>query len=83
MASEWAAHGIQANGIGPGFMLTDMNEPLAADQAFDDWVKSRTPARRWGQPEELAGTAVYLASHASDFVNGQFLYVDGGMISVL
>ena len=64
-------------------MLTDMNEALAADETFDGWVKSRTPARRWGQPEELAGTAVYLASHASDFVNGQFLYVDGGMISVL
>ncbi len=83
MASEWAAHGIQTNGIGPGFMLTDMNEQLAADPAFDGWVKSRTPARRWGKPEELAGTAIYLASSASDFVNGQIVYVDGGMISVL
>ena len=83
MAVEWAQHGIQANAIGPGYMLTDMNEALIANPEFDAWVKGRTPARRWGKPEELAGTAVFLASPASDYVNGQIIYVDGGMISVL
>lgn len=83
MAAEWSPHGIQANAIGPGYMLTDMNAALVADPAFDAWVKGRTPARRWGRPEELAGTCVYLASAASDYVSGQIIYVDGGMISVL
>ena len=83
MAAEWVASGIQANAIGPGYMLTDMNEALVANKDFDNWVKSRTPAGRWGQPEELVGTAVFLASSASDYVNGQIIYVDGGMLSVL
>jgi gluconate 5-dehydrogenase len=83
MTAEWAAHGIQANAIGPGYMLTDMNQALVNDPAFDGWVKGRTPARRWGRPDELIGTVVYLASAASDYVSGQIIYVDGGMISVL
>lgn len=83
MAAEWGELGIQANAIGPGYMITDMNEALIANPAFDAWVKARTPARRWGRPEELAGTAIYLASAASDYVNGQIIYADGGMISVL
>ncbi|GGH43706.1 SDR family oxidoreductase [Frigidibacter albus] len=83
MAAEWAEHGIQANAIGPGYMITDMNEALISNPAFDAWVKGRTPARRWGRPEELAGTAIFLASAASDYVNGQIIYADGGMISVL
>jgi gluconate 5-dehydrogenase len=83
MAAEWAEHGIQANAIGPGYMATEMNQALLANPAFDAWVKGRTPARRWGQPGELAGTAVYLASAASDYVNGQIIYVDGGMLAVL
>jgi len=83
MAAEWGEHGIQANAIGPGYMITDMNQALIDDPKFDAWVKGRTPARRWGRPEELAGTAVFLASAASDYVNGQIIYVDGGMISVL
>lgn len=83
MAAEWAAHGIQANAIGPGYMLTDMNEALVNDPAFNGWVIGRTPSRRWGKPEELAGTVVYLASAASDYVNGQIVYVDGGMLAVL
>lgn len=83
MAAEWGEHGIQANAIGPGYMLTDMNEALIANPTFDAWVKGRTPARRWGRPDELGGTAVYLSSAASDYVNGQIIYVDGGMISVL
>ena len=83
MAAEWGEHGIQANAIGPGYMLTDMNEALTSNPEFDAWVKGRTPARRWGKPEELAGTAIYLSSVASDYVNGQIIYADGGMISVL
>ena len=83
MTAEWAAHGIQANAIGPGYMLTDMNQALIDNPTFDAWVKGRTPARRWGKPEELIGAAVFLASSASDYVNGQIIYVDGGMLSVL
>lgn len=83
MAAEWAGAGIQANAIGPGYMLTDMNEALVNDPTFDAWVKGRTPAGRWGAPDELVGTAVFLASDASNYVNGQMIYVDGGMISVL
>ncbi|WP_299656254.1 SDR family oxidoreductase [uncultured Jannaschia sp.] len=83
MAAEWAGAGIQANAIGPGYMLTDMNEALVNDPTFDAWVKGRTPAGRWGAPDELVGTAVFLASDASNYVNGQMIYVDGGMLSVL
>jgi gluconate 5-dehydrogenase len=83
MAAEWGEMGIQANAIGPGYMVTDMNEALLANPEFDAWVKSRTPMRRWGLPEELAGTAIYLASDASNYVSGQIIYADGGMISVL
>lgn len=83
MTAEWASHNIQANAIGPGYMLTDMNQALIENPAFDAWVKGRTPARRWGRPEELIGVAVFLASSASDYVNGQIVYVDGGMVSVL
>jgi gluconate 5-dehydrogenase len=83
MAAEWGEHGLQANAIGPGYMLTDMNQALVDNPAFDAWVKGRTPARRWGRPDELVGTAVFLASAASDYVNGQIIYVDGGMLAVL
>ncbi|MEM5340798.1 SDR family oxidoreductase [Paraburkholderia azotifigens] len=83
MSAEWAAHDIQANAIGPGYILTDMNAPLVADESFDTWVKNSNPARRWGKPEELVGTAVYLASAASSYVNGQIIYVDGGWLAVL
>ncbi|MCJ9671423.1 MULTISPECIES: SDR family oxidoreductase [unclassified Neorhizobium] len=83
MAAEWAQHGIQANAIGPGYMLTDMNQALVDNPDFDAWVKGRTPAKRWGRPEELVGAAVFLASSASDYVNGQIIYVDGGMSVVL
>ena len=83
MAAEWTEHGIQANAIGPGYMATEMNTALLQNPAFDAWVKGRTPARRWGRPDELAGTAVYLASAASDYVSGQIIYVDGGMLAVL
>jgi gluconate 5-dehydrogenase len=83
MTAEWAEHGIQINGIGPGYMITDMNEALLSNPQFDGWVKSRTPSRRWGKPEELAGAAIFLASSASDYISGQMIYVDGGMLAVL
>ena len=83
MTAEWAGHGIQANAIGPGYMITDMNQALIDNPTFDAWVKGRTPSKRWGRPEELVGTAVFLASGASDYVNGQIIYVDGGMLAVL
>lgn len=83
MTAEWAGHNIQANAIGPGYMLTDMNQALIDNPSFDAWVKGRTPAGRWGRPEELVGVAVFLASNASNYVSGQIIYVDGGMVSVL
>ncbi|KPK86698.1 MAG: gluconate 5-dehydrogenase [Bacteroides sp. SM23_62_1] len=81
MAVEWAKYNIQVNGIGPGYFKTDMTKPLADDPEFDLWLKKRTPAGRWGEPEELVGTAVYLASGASSFMNGQVIYVDGGFLA--
>ena len=83
MAAEWAQFGIQVNAIGPGYIQTDMNTALINNPEFDAWVKASNPAKRWGQPEELMGTAVFLASRASDYVNGQIIYVDGGWLSVL
>lgn len=83
MAVEWGPHGIQTNGIGPGYILSEMTAHLAAKPEFDAWVKSRTPAGRWGTPEDLGGAVVFLASAASDFVNGQVLYVDGGWLAGL
>ncbi|OCX58138.1 gluconate 5-dehydrogenase [Thioclava sp. SK-1] len=83
MAAEWGELGIQSNAIGPGYMLTDMNEALVNDPKFDAWVKGRTPMRRWGAPEELAGLAIFLAADASNYVSGQLIFADGGMASVL
>lgn len=83
MCAEWAEHNLQINGIGPGYFETEMTAPLVQDEQFSGWVRRRTPAGRWGQPHELAGAAVFLASRASDFVNGQIIYVDGGMLAVL
>ncbi|NIA16547.1 MAG: SDR family oxidoreductase [Nitrospiraceae bacterium] len=78
MAVEWAPYNIQANAIAPGYFKTDFTAPLAADKQFDAWVKMRTPAARWGDPQELNGLAVFLASEASSFVTGQVIGVDGG-----
>jgi len=83
MTVEWAKHNIQANGVGPGYFATEMNRALYEDPKFDAWIKGRTPAGRWGDPSELVGTAVFLASRASDFVNGQIVYVDGGILAAL
>ena len=83
MAVEWAASGIQANAIGPGYMLTDMNQALVNNADFNNWLMSRIPAKRWGRPEELIGAAIFFASTASDYVNGQIIYVDGGMLAAM
>src|SRR6202140_1798365 len=83
MAVEWAGSGIQANAIGPGYMLTDMNQGLMENTDFNAWLMSRIPAKRWGRPDELVGAAVFLASSASDYVNGQIIYVDGGMLAAM
>jgi gluconate 5-dehydrogenase len=83
MAVEWAASGIQANAIGPGYMLTDMNQALVANPDFNQWLMSRIPSKRWGRPDELVGAAIFLASDASNYVNGQIIYVDGGMLAAM
>ena len=85
IASEYGQYNIQCNGIGPGYIATPQTAPLRETQPdgsrhpFDTFILSRTPVERWGNPEDLAGPAVFLASEASDFVNGQILYVDGGI----
>lgn len=84
MATEWGKHNIQTNGIGPGYFATSQTAPIRVDgHPFNDFIINRTPAARWGNPEDLAGTAVFLASKASDFVNGQIVYVDGGILATI
>lgn len=83
MAVEWAKYNIQVNGIGPGFIVTEMSKALLEDQKFDAMVRSRTPAGRWGEPSDLAGAAIFLASRAADFITGQIIYVEGGLLSAL
>jgi gluconate 5-dehydrogenase len=83
MAAEWAQHDIQANAIGPGYIATEMNRALLEDPKFDAWVKGRTPSGRWGKPEDLIGVTVFLASPSSNYVNGQIIYVDGGLLAVI
>ncbi|NYI07360.1 SDR family oxidoreductase [Allostreptomyces psammosilenae] len=83
MCADWGPHGIQVNGLGPGYIATELTAPLRADERFDAWVRGRTPAGRWGRTEDLVGALLFLVSPASDFVGGQVLYVDGGMTSVL
>lgn len=84
LATEWAKYNIQVNGIGPGYFATFQTEPIRVDgHPFNDFIISRTPAGRWGNPEDLGGTIVFLASKASDFVNGQIIYVDGGILATI
>jgi len=83
MAVEWAKYNIQVNGIGPGFIVTEMNKVLLEDHKFDAMVRSRTPAGRWGEPSDLEGAAIFLASRASDYITGQIIYVEGGLLSAL
>ncbi len=83
MCAEWAKYNVQVNGIGPGYIKTDLNQALMADEKFSQWVCARTPAGRWAEIEELAGAAIFLASEAANYVNGHILYVDGGMTAVV
>jgi gluconate 5-dehydrogenase len=77
MAVDWAPHGLNVNGIAPGYFATELNQSLADDPEFNTWLEARTPMGRWGKPEELGGAVVFLASDAATFVNGHILYVDG------
>jgi gluconate 5-dehydrogenase len=84
MATEWARFNIQVNGIGPGYFATEQTAPIRVDgHPFNEFIVNRTPAGRWGDPEDLVGTAIFLASPASNFVNGQIIYVDGGILATL
>ncbi|AMS10793.1 gluconate 5-dehydrogenase [Erysipelothrix rhusiopathiae] len=84
IASEYGEHNIQCNGIGPGYIETPQTAPLRVDgHPFNSFIISKTPAARWGKPEDLMGPAVFLASEASDFVNGHILYVDGGILAYI
>ena len=83
MTAEWAASGLQINAIAPGYIHTEMTQNLVDDSAFNDWIVGRTPAHRWGTPADLAGPAVWLAGDGSDFVNGQVVFIDGGMTVVV
>lgn len=81
MAVDWAKHNIQVNGIGPGYFKTEMTKPLYENPEFDAWLCSRTPSNRWGEPEELIGALLFLSSPASSYMNGQMIYVDGGLLA--
>ena len=83
LATEWGPHGIRVNSLAPGFILTDLTQKLWSDPKMQAWGIPNTPLRRLGQPEDLVGTAVFLASPASAFLTGQILYVDGGLTAVL
>ncbi|QLE00961.1 gluconate 5-dehydrogenase [Galbibacter sp. BG1] len=84
MATEWAKHNIQVNGIGPGYFATSQTAPIRVDgHPFNDFIVNRTPAAKWGDPEDLGGAAIFLASAASNFVNGHILYVDGGILATI
>lgn len=84
MCVEWAKHNIQINGIGPGYFATEQTKPIRIDgHPFNEFIINRTPAAAWGNPDELQGTAVFLSSKASDFVNGQIIYVDGGILATI
>ena len=84
MATEWAQYNVQVNGIGPGYFATSQTAPIRVDgHPFNDFIIGRTPAGRWGDPDDLQGAAVFLASAASDFVNGQIVYVDGGILATI
>ena len=83
MAIDWGQYNIQVNGLGPGYFKTELTEALVNDTEFTRWLVGRTPSRRWGDVQDLVGAAVFLASDASNFVNGHILYVDGGVTATL
>lgn len=81
LANEWAASGVQVNGIAPGYMITDNTAQILADEQRKKSITERIPAGRWGTPEDIQGAAIFLASSASDYVNGHVLCVDGGWMA--
>lgn len=83
MCADWARHGMQINALAPGYLVTELTRPLVENPEFSAWLTKRTPTGRWGAPEDLAGPCVFLASAAADFINGQILFVDGGLTSVV
>lgn len=83
MCAEWAPHGLQVNGLAPGYIDTPLNSALTSDPVFSEWIVGRTPARRWGTVADIVGPAIWLASDDAAFVNGQIIYVDGGLTSVI
>ena len=83
ICAEYAKYNIQCNGIGPGYIRSPQTEPLINDELFKEFIVSKTPAERWGRMDDIMGPAIFLASEASNFVNGQILYVDGGMLSTI
>ncbi|RIY00707.1 SDR family oxidoreductase [Aureimonas flava] len=83
MCTDWARHGLQVNAIGPGYFETPLNQALVDDPKFTEWLQVRTPTGRWGKVEELQGACIFLASDAASFVNGQIVYVDGGVLATL
>lgn len=83
LCAEWAKHGVNVNGVAPGYYETELTGALVRDPGFTDWLTKRVPAGRWGKVEELVGATVFLAAPASDFVHGHLLYVDGGMTAVV
>jgi gluconate 5-dehydrogenase len=83
MATDWAKHGLQVNGLAPGYFETELNAALVADPEFTAWLAKRTPAGRWGKVEELVGAAIFLSAESASFVNGHILYVDGGITASL
>ena len=84
MCVEWAPHNIQVNGIGPGYFATEQTKPIRVDgHPFNEFIVNRTPAGVWGDPDQLQGSAIFLSSEASNFVNGQVLYVDGGILATI
>ena len=84
MATEWAKYNIQVNGIGPGYFATSQTAPIRVEgHPFNDFIVNRTPAAKWGDPNDLAGAAIFLSSKASDFVNGHVVYVDGGILATI
>jgi gluconate 5-dehydrogenase len=83
MAVDWAKHGLNVNGIAPGYIRTELNEALLKNEEFNAWVEQRTPMARWGEPAELGGAAIFLASDAATFVNGHILYVDGAFTATV
>ena len=84
MATEWGRHNVQVNGIGPGYFATEQTAPIRIDgHPFNDFIINRTPAAKWGNPDDLSGAAIFLSSKASDFVNGHILYVDGGILATI